>query len=48
MKKTLYIMKLRLLALLIFGSFVFTSCNKKQCPAYGQVENTTEVEIVPV
>ena len=42
-------MKLRLFALLILGSFVFSSCGKKQCPAYGQIEKTTttDVKVVP-
>ncbi|SOE22976.1 hypothetical protein SAMN06298216_3372 [Spirosomataceae bacterium TFI 002] len=31
-------MKLKLVALLIIGSAIFASCQKKQCPAYGSVE----------
>ncbi|WP_262510459.1 hypothetical protein [Arcticibacterium luteifluviistationis] len=41
-------MKLRLFAFFIIGTFVFSSCVKKQCPAYGQVEHSSEVEVVSV
>lgn len=37
-------MKLKLVALLIIGSAIFASCQKKQCPAYGQVDSADKVE----
>ncbi|WP_341224386.1 hypothetical protein [uncultured Arcticibacterium sp.] len=42
-------MKLRLFAFLIIGTYIFSSCVKKQCPAYGQAEQpAAEVEVVNV
>lgn len=37
-------MKLKIAAFLIACSFIVSSCNKKQCPAYGSVdqEKTTK------
>lgn len=32
-------MKIKIAASLLILSFVISSCNKKQCPAYGSIEN---------
>jgi hypothetical protein len=34
-------MKLKIAAFLLAFSFVVSSCNKKQCPAYGSVDQGT-------
>jgi hypothetical protein len=41
-------MKLKFAIVLFLGSIVFASCSKKQCPAYGQVDNSIENESVKV
>lgn len=35
-------MKLKIAASLIIFSFLLASCNKKQCPAYGSVDQKVE------
>jgi PBP1b-binding outer membrane lipoprotein LpoB len=41
-------MKLKFAIVLFLGSMIFSSCSKKQCPAYGQVDDTIEAESVKV
>jgi hypothetical protein len=41
-------MKLKLAAVFLLGSIIFASCIKKQCPAYGQVDETPKTEIAKV
>lgn len=35
-------MRVKIIVLVAIGSFVFASCQKKQCPAYGKYEIKAE------
>jgi PBP1b-binding outer membrane lipoprotein LpoB len=38
-------MKVKIVFALLIGSFVFTSCRKQPCPAYGKTQTNTESRV---